>query len=52
VAFDDKADFQAKKVHLRNVTSITLVITATYQGQGKGTAVAIREVQFSAFQVG
>ncbi|HEY3713810.1 MAG TPA: zinc-ribbon domain-containing protein [Jatrophihabitantaceae bacterium] len=50
VAFDDKADFQTKKVHLRNVTSITLVITAAYQGQGKGKAVAIREVQFSAFQ--
>lgn len=51
VSFDDKADFQPKRVNLRNVSSITLVITAAYPGQGGGHAIAIRELQFFSFQV-
>jgi hypothetical protein len=51
LSFDDKPDFQAKGVKLRNVTSITLVITAAYPGQ-KAHMVAIRELQFFSLKVG
>jgi len=50
VSFDDKADFQHKTVHLRNVSSITFVVTAAYPGQGGGHAIAIRELQFFSLQ--
>jgi ribosomal protein L40E len=46
ISFDDKADFQVKGVNLKNVTSLTFVVTAAYPGQDKGHALAIRELQF------
>lgn len=51
VSFDDKADFQHERVALRNVSSITLIVTAAYPGQGGGHALAIRELQFFEFKV-
>ncbi len=45
ISFTDKADFQNSSVTLRQVRSVTLVVTASYPGQ-KGHAVAIRELQF------
>lgn len=46
VSLDDKAGFQSRDVRLHDVTSLTLVVTAAYPGQGGGHAVAIRELQF------
>jgi hypothetical protein len=51
VSFDDKADFQHARVSLHNVSSITLVVTAAYPGQGGHHAIAIRELQFFEFKV-